>query len=355
MNETDTQSTLSMAEDRTAAERQSDGGFWSRRLGVRALRYPIPSAALSFPYLLGALTFVSFVVLVVTGVWLAQFYNPAPAGAHDSLLYIITRAPFGDVARSLHYWAASVMVLSIVAHIAWVFVRRSYRAPREITWYAGVGLAALVFLMVVTGPMLRFDQEGYEALAHFLAGGELVGAIGAFFTSGFTPSTPVLSRIFSLHVSLVPLAMIALIALHFWLIRVLGIRADGPATARFDQHLSKIVGAGLLLLGVMLALATFAPEDLGYPPVPGHEITKPFWPVLWIYALESFFGITALLWAPLAVFLFLVLVPLIDRGGASDSRAVVTSLRSVGAILLITLLGLGLWAALSPPQQHLGM
>lgn len=355
MNEMSSESAPSKAEGSTGSELRSDRGFWAGRLGARALRYPIPSDALSFPYLLGALTFVSFVVLVVTGVWLAQFYNPNPAGAHDSVLYIITRAPFGDIARSLHYWAASAMVLSIVAHIAWVFFRRSYRPPREITWYAGVGLAALAFLMVVTGPMLRYDQEGYEALAHFLAGGELAGAIGAFFTSGFTPSTSVLSRIFSLHTSLVPLAMLALIALHFWLIRVLGIRAEGPATARFDQHLGKIAGAGLLLLGVMLALATFAPEDLGYPPVPGHEITKPFWPVLWIYALESLFGVGALLWAPLTVFLFLVLVPLIDRGTRSDSRAVVLMLRAGGAILLIALLGVGLWAALSPPQQHLGM
>ncbi len=338
-----------------APEGEPRAGFWSGRLGLQALRYAIPTSATTLRYTLGALTFASFLVLVLTGIWLAQFYNPNPAGAHDSLLYIITRAPFGDIARSLHYWSASAMVVLIVAHIVWVFYRRSYRAPREITWYAGLGLAALVFLMVVTGTMLRYDQEGYEALAHFLAGGKLTGALGHFFTQGFTESTPILARIFSLHTSLLPLAMAVVIALHFWLIRVLGISAkgQGPKTEPFSDHVPKIVGAGLLLFAALLALAAFAPEGLGYPPVPGYEITKPFWPVLWIYALENLFGMWALVWAPVPVFFFLAVVPLLDRGSARP--ATVLLLRVVGAALLIVLVALGVWAALAPPQQHLGM
>ncbi len=336
-----------------ASDREKGAGFWSERLGLQALRYPIPVAATTIRYTLGALTFASFLVLVLTGIWLAQFYNPNPAGAHDSMLYIISRAPFGDIARSLHYWSASAMVVSIVAHISWVFYRRSYRAPRELTWYAGLGLAALVFLMVVTGTMLRYDQEGYEALAHFLAGGKLTGALGQFFTEAFTASTPILARIFSLHTSVVPLGIAVLIALHFWLIRVLGISAAGPDTERFGDHVPKIVGAGLLLFAALLALAVLAPEGLGYPPVPGYEITKPFWPVLWIYALENFFGMWALVWAPLPVLFFLAVVPLLDRRSAG--RATVLVLRAVGAALLVVLVALGIWAALAPPQQHLGM
>ncbi len=213
-----------------AREGEPRTGFWSERVGLQGLRYAIPTSATTLRYTLGALTFANFLVLVLTGIWLAQFYNPNPAGAHDSVLYIITRAPFGDIARSLHYWSASAMVVLIVAHIAWVFYRRSYRAPREITWYAGLGLAALVFLMVVTGTMLRYDQEGYEALAHFLAGGKLTGALGYFFTEAFTASTPILARIVWLLTSLLPLAMAVVIALHFWLIRVLGFCAEvlGP-------------------------------------------------------------------------------------------------------------------------------
>ncbi len=325
---------------------------WARRLGLDALRYPIPDAATTLRYSLGALTFASFLVLVLTGLWLAQFYNPSPAGAYDSVLYIITRAPFGDIARSLHYWAATAMVVSIVAHIAWVFYCRAYRAPREITWYAGLGLAAVVFLLVITGTILRYDQEGFEALAHFLAGSELVGALGKPFAADFTLSTPVAARLFSLHTSLLPLALAALLGLHFWLIRTLGISAAGPQRALFSDHLRKIAGASLILLAILVALAAIAPAGLGHRGVPGYEITKPYWAVLWIYALESLFGMWALIWAPLAVFGFLALVPLADRRDRGLGTLVV---RWTGLGLLLVLIGLGLWAALSPPQQHLGM
>jgi quinol-cytochrome oxidoreductase complex cytochrome b subunit len=331
--------------------REMQKGFWYERLGLAALRYPMPAAATALRYNLGALTFASFVTLVLTGLWLAQFYNPSPAGAHDSVVYIITRAPLGDFVRSLHYWSASAMVVSIVAHIGWGLYSRAYRAPREITWYAGLGLAALAFLMVVTGTILRYDQEGYEALAHFVAGAGLTGGSGAFFAPEFTLSAPLLARIFSLHTSLLPLSMAVLVGLHFWLVRVHGVSAEGPKSATFSGHLPRIAGVSLILFAALVALAVVAPVGLGQAPVAGYEITKPFWPVLWIYAMESLTGMWAVVWAPLVVFAFLALVPLFDRG--TGGRPVIV--RAVGAALLLVLLALGLWAALSPPQQHLGM
>jgi quinol-cytochrome oxidoreductase complex cytochrome b subunit len=61
----------------------------------------------------------------------------------------------------------------------------------------------------------------------------------------------------------------------------------------------------------------------------------------------------ALVWAPAAVIIFLAAVPLVDRG--SVSRTTVTLLRIAGLALFLATLALGLWAALAPPQQHLGM
>lgn len=104
------------------------------------------------------------------------------------------------------------------------------------------GLAGLIFLLIVTGTALRYDQEGFEALAHLVAGSEMTGWFGGFFTEGFTVSTPLLSRIYGLHTSLLPLAVVALMGVHFWLVRQLGIHASA-------------------------------------------ERTKPFWPVLWVYGL----------------------------------------------------------------------
>lgn len=324
------------------------------RLGLSGLEYTVPDAARRWPYFLGGLTAVLVLVLFATGVYLAQFYDPDPLGAHDSMVFILTRAPLGDWVRSVHYWAAAGSVVTVSLHLGWVFWRRAYRAPRELTWWAGVGAAAVLFLLLVTGTVLRWDQEGFEALAHLTAGGEVVGALGVFFTEGFTASTSLLARIFSLHTSLLPLLLVAIVALHLWLLRHLGLSAPGPRTTVFREHALRLAGAGLLAFAAVGVLAAAFPEGLGHPPVSGVEITKPFWPVLWIYGLENLLGMTGMLLGPAVLFLFLAAVPLLDRrpGEAHATRGWVTW---AGVLLAAAVVALGVYAAVAPAQQHLGM
>ncbi len=326
----------------------------AERLGLEALDYEVPRASNRWQYMLGGLTAFLIVILIGTGVYLGQFYNPDPAGAHDSMLYIIARAPLGDWVRSLHYWSAGAVVLTIVAHIGWVFWRRSYKRPREVTWWAGVLMAGVIFLLIVTGSVLRYDQEGFEALAHFVSGGNLVGAFGAFFTEDFTRSAPLLSRIYGLHVSLLPVLLVGLMALHFWLIRHLGIHADYSDPSVFRVHARRLAGVGLLLFAALGALAVFVPEGLGYPPVPGVEITKPFWPVLWIYGLENILGVWGMVVGPAVLFGFLLLVPVLDRR-ADDRPGSHGWVGWLGLALGIATLALWLFGAFGPRQQHLGM
>jgi ubiquinol-cytochrome c reductase cytochrome b subunit len=324
------------------------------RLALGALDYEIPAEANRLRYMLGGLTAVFLVVLVATGLYLAQFYDPDPLGAHDSVVYIITRAPLGDWIRSLHYWSAGAVVVTIVAHLVHVFWRRSYRPPREVTWWAGVAMAGVLFLLLVTGTALRYDQEGFEALAHFTAGGELTGVLGVFFTEGFTRSTTLLSRIFSLHTSLLPLALVGLLGLHVWLIRHLGIHGDYSETNSFRTHAIRLAGVGLLGFAVVGTLAVVWPEGLGYPPVEGVEVTKPMWPVLWVYGLENLLGTWGMVLGPVLLFGFLAAVPLLDRG-PGDRPGEHGWVGWVGALLGLAMLGLWLFGSFGPTQQHLGM
>lgn len=324
------------------------------RLALRALEYGIPPSANRFPYWLGGLTFVSAVLLTVTGVVLAQFYQPSPLGAHDSVVYLVTRVPFGDFVRSLHAWSATAMVLTLVAHLCYVFFRRSYARPREVTWWAGVGMAAVVFFLIVSGTILRYDQEGFEALEHLLAGAEMAGLAGAPFQEDFTASTPVLARVFQWHTSLFPILLLGLAGLHFWLIRHHGIHSPQPKTAVFRTHLRRLTGAGVLLFTAVGLLAVLFPEDLGYPPVPGVEMTKPFWALLWVYGLENLMGLTAMVLGPGLILAFLTAVPLLDRG-PDPSSGIRRAVSAAGIVLLIGTLALGVYAALAPAQQHLGM
>ena len=338
-----------------ALEKEQDRvGTVAERLGLRGLDYEIPEAANRWTYMLGGLTAFFLVVLIATGVYLAQFYNPNPLGAHDSVLYIIARAPLGDWIRSVHYWSTGGVVVTVVAHLAWVFWRRSYTPPREVTWWAGVGMAGLIFLLIVTGSALRYDQEGFEALAHFVAGGELTGWLGRFFTEGFTPSTPLLGRIYTLHTSVLPLLVGGLLGVHFWLIRYLGIHSDSPRTSVFREHLVRLTGVSLLAFAVVGVLAVAVPEGLGYPPVAGAEVTKPIWPVLWIYGLENLLGVWGMVLGPAAVLLFLSAVPILDREpkGAHGKHGWVGW---AGATMAVAIVALWLYGVFGETQQHIGM
>ncbi len=214
-------------------------------------------------------------------------------------------------------------------------------------------MAGLLFLLLVTGTALRYDQEGFEALAHFVAGGELTGALGAFFTEGFTRSTTLLSRIFSLHTSLLPLALVGLMALHFWLIRHLGIHAEHSEQSEksvFAVHALRLAAIGSLAFAFVGLLAVIAPEGLGYPPVAGVEMTKPMWPVLWVYGLENLLGAWGMVLGPAVVFGFLAAVPLLDRGSRGSKWV-----RWVGLLVGVLVLALWLFGRFGGAQQHLGM
>ncbi len=343
-----------MNHDPMPTPERNERGWLHGRLGLRGLDYSIPKMANRWTYMLGGLTAFFITVLLLTGLYLAQFYNPTPAGAHDSVLYIITRAPFGDWIRSLHYWSTGGAVVTITAHLIYVFWRRSYRKPREVTWWAGVAMAGLLFLLLVTGTAMRNDQEGFEALAHFVSGGQVTGALGVFFTDGFTRSTTLLSRISSLHTSLLPLLLIGLMVLHFWLIRQLGIHADSSETSVFREHSIRLGAAGLLVFSGVGLLAAIVPEGLGYPAVAGVEMTKPMWPVLWVYGLENLLGVWGLVIGPAALFGFLFVVPFLDRG-PDDRPGRHGWLGWLGLLVGVSTLALWLFGAFGATQQHLGM
>lgn len=101
------------------------------RLAPAALEYEIPPVATRLPYFLGALTLTSIVLAAGTGIYLSQLYDPSPIGAHGSVVYIVERAPLGDLARSLHWWSAQAAFFAALFHLSWVFYRGSYRAPRS--------------------------------------------------------------------------------------------------------------------------------------------------------------------------------------------------------------------------------
>ena len=321
------------------------------RLALGALDYPVPARANRLDFMLGALTLVALTLLAVTGIVLTQFYNPTPLGAHESLRYVVTRAPLVTYLRDVHVWSAAAALLLVFAHVAAVFWRRGFRSPREALWMSGVILLALLFGLAFTGTVLRGDQEAVEALAHAVMGASMAGPLGAPLSAEFVSSSPLLTRLFALHVSVLPLALVLLLALHLWLVRHLGVSARGDARAPFSSHLRPLAGFALLLVAVVSALALASPATLLAPGVEGFEVTKPFWPFLWVYAAENLFGLSGMLIAPAVLFGFLALVPVTDRWGGR----LVALTRWTGVALLVLLVAGIVYAAVAPGQSHLNM
>jgi len=174
------------------------------RFGLDGLAYPVPEYANSIGYLLGGITLAGFLILFVTGIYLAQFYHPHPADAHASVVAIITGVPIGDLVRSVHFWTAQIVTLTVLLHMLRVLFSGSYKRPREVNWYVGLGLLAVTLGLVFSGSVLKFDQEGLEALQHNSEAAEVIGALGGWFSAEFSRTVPLLTRLFD-ALTLVPI------------------------------------------------------------------------------------------------------------------------------------------------------
>ncbi len=348
-------------------------GRWSRaweaideRLGLSGLAYPVPDHANGIGYILGGITFFGFLILAVTGVWLAQFYHPTPEAARESVVYIMNVAPAGDIVRGIHYWTSNIVMATVLLHLGRIFVTGSYKRPREVNWLIGLGLLAITLGLAFTGTVMKWDQEGYEALGHNIEAGKLLGAIGFWFSSDFETSLPLLGRLYMAHVVILPALGTLLLIAHFLLVKRLGISSlpaahdaavdGGPAPARegstFAAHLVRMAGFGLLILAVTTIMAIVLPAGLGPRPIPGTETTKPPWMFLPFYPFENWFGLAALVWVPAILFGALALLPFIDR---SPYRSPLRRrlLIVIGAVVVLGLVALVVYATVTQPQSHI--
>ena len=351
------------------------GAWLTERLGLRALAYPVPEHANGLLYTLGGITLVGFGVLILTGIYLAQFYHPHPSEVRASVIYIITQAPFGDFVRGIHYWMANVVTVTVSLHLLRVFFSGAYKAPREANWLIGLGLLGVTMGFIFTGTVVKWDQEGLEALVHNQAAAQLLGGLGGWFSPDFSVVLPLLFRVYVAHVAILPSRFTVLIIAHIFLIKVHGMaprgRADGRAFERagdrpdlmslygeplqsFVAHVRTIAGWGALLTSLVAAWAIAFPPELGPAPVPGIEVTRPplmFW---WLYAAEDFLGLRGLLIIPAAFFLLLAAVPFVDRGpfrAMHRRRGIVI----LGLVVIALLIALTVFTRVTPPVAHTQM
>lgn len=340
-------------------QRSGDGfvAALDERLGLSALQYPVPEHANTLGWSLGGLTAASMGVLIATGLILTQFYNPTPEMANPSVRAIVTDVPLGGFVRGVHFWAAQAMYVLVILHLLRVFLTGSYKRPREANWLVGVVMFALVIGAIFTGTVIKWDQEGFEALAHNLEMANLLGGLGAWFSADFAENLPIIVRLYVAHVAVIPGLILGLLAVHFLLIKRHGISADpatgatGP-TAPFTHHLRRLAGFTLIAVGILGVLGVLFPPEIGPTPVEGIEITRPLWMFWWLFTLENWFGIPAILWGTVGLFGLLAAVPFIDRGGDRFWRRRPVAV-TAAVIVVLTVIGLTITTMLTSAVEHL--
>jgi quinol-cytochrome oxidoreductase complex cytochrome b subunit len=208
-------------------------GWIDERSGVSgfltgALYRKVPKGTNWF-YTLGSATLFAFVVQAVTGVFLAMYYTPSTIEAYDSITHLTNDVFLGEFVRSMHKWGSSVMVILVFVHMARVFLFGAYKYPRELNWIIGVVLLILTMVMGFTGYLLPFDQRSYWATivgVNINGTAPIVGPyLSDFLRAGPEFGATTLARFYSIHMLLVPGAIIALIGAHLYLVAKLGTTA----------------------------------------------------------------------------------------------------------------------------------
>lgn len=346
------------------------------RLGRRKM---IPRHRHSLWYYLGGMTLFLFVVQVLSGILLTLYYRPSPDEAFESVRFITGEVSFGWLVRAVHGWAANLIVLVAMVHLASVFFLRAYRRPREGTWVTGMLLFLLFLGFGFSGYLLPWNQLSYfatrvgteipgsvpvigETLVHVLRGGEDV--------TGAT-----LSRFYGLHIAILPGLTTIVLGLHLYLVQKHGMSVplgvektlagrEPDAMPFLPNFLLRDMVGWLGALGLLVGLASLLPEGdglfvklhLGEQADPFGATPpglKPEWYFLaMFYSLKllpgQLFGLEWLEGEQVGVVLFglagafLFLVPFLDRRAARGARnRLFTAIGVIGILWLVVFTILG--------------
>ncbi len=177
---------------------------------------------ISYTFCLGGMAFTLFLLLAVSGLLLAMYYQPHSAHAYESILFIEEQVFGGHFLHSLHRTASNLYLLLIFLHTLRVLLTGAYRPPRQMNWLIGFLLLCLALFSGYTGYLLPMDQLALWATQ---TGMELVRILplGELFHRFLVPDAvgePLsLLRFYILHVVVLPMLTVLLCALHFYKIR----------------------------------------------------------------------------------------------------------------------------------------
>ncbi len=323
-------------------------GIWAWFRNQMALaplvgEYYVPEETNNFWYSLGGVLMISLIFQVLSGIILTLKYIPDAALAFGVVSDMI-HSPFWRVTLSFHYFNSFLIYGLVMAHMMRVFVSAAYRKDKKMLWFVGIGLMALVFATYVTGESLHWDEVGFAVpwhISEILQATNLSNIFHYNFADLLNPATATMKlvQIYAMHIAILPILLLLLAVLHFYLIRMKGIslpfwkQASGKKVP-FSSHIKLWIVYSVLALGAVLLLAIFVGRDVGVAPQllpssplhishkgPGGQGFKPTSPIGWTHGWNVFvddtFGLKPDIWGTVIAMVLmlgaLVVVPFVDR------------------------------------------
>ena len=238
-------------------------------------------------FMLGEVALYSFVVLVLTGVYLTFFFNAsnqdvvyhgryAPLNglhmseAYRSTIHLSFDVRAGLVFRQIHHWAALVFIAAIVTHLCRIFFTGAFRRPRELNWMVGVSLLILAIFNGFSGYSLPDDLlsgTGLRIAFSIALAVPVVGTWAAFLLFGGEFPGSVISRLFVIHIMVVPALIVVLLSVHLAVLwRQKHTQFAGPGKTEgnvvgsylWPTYAARSIGLFAAVFGVLCALGGLA-------------------------------------------------------------------------------------------------
>jgi len=340
--------------------------FQSFLLHFRPRTIPEKGLGLSLTWGLGIIASALMFLLFGTGLMLKFAYEPSPDRAYDSIVYLNSQIPFGQLLRNVHRWSANGLILLVFLHFLRVFYSGAFAAPRQFNWIIGLTLFTTVIFSNFTGYLLPWDQTAYWAITISTSMLDYILAVGSglkeWILGGAEPGSRTLMNFYAIHTALLPALLLFLLSFHFWRIR----KANGQVLTRSPEEDTSIQGemvesmphlivrevalvlivfAALLLIAMIFDASLADKANPGLSPNP----TKAPWYFMGIQEmLMHFHPVFALLVIPVLLVFGLLSIPYINyeantagiwfcsrKGRKTALLAVVfATLVTVGAVLL---------------------
>ncbi|MGN8531376.1 cytochrome b [Helicobacter pylori] len=227
------------------------GEWLDMRLGTNKLvkvlmtEYWIPKN-INFLWAMGVILLTLFGVLVVSGIFLLMYYKPDAKMAFDSVNFtIMQEVAYGWLWRHMHATAASMIFVIIYIHMFVGIYYGSYKKGREMIWISGMILFVVFSAEAFSGYMLPWGQMSYWAAAvitNLFGGIPFIGAdVVEWIRGNYVVADSTLTRFFMLHVFLLPIAIILLVGVHFYSLRIPHVNNQEGEEIDFELEENKFI------------------------------------------------------------------------------------------------------------------